>query len=166
MCGRVNKLNSPNTGRSSRASLKLHGNFKLYFQTMMVKHPSKNKQVLSNLSDWLELENEQLNFWQRMWSDFEMLTWNTNHVWILFSDFLFPTFRLKGCACPRVEFVITVFLALRCNSSNECRQLKTNLFISSLNLSLPHWGMYLLQKILGNCLDPESRVREYICQMG
>ena len=49
----------PNTGRSSRASLKLHGHLKLYFQTMMVEHPSKNKQVLLNLSDWLN----ELNYW-------------------------------------------------------------------------------------------------------
>ena len=81
------------------------------------------------------METELLNFWQRMWSDFEnMLTWNTNHVWILFSDFLFPTFRLKGCTCPGVEFIITVFLALRCNSSNECQQLKTNLFYFKSNI--------------------------------
>ena len=113
------------------------------------KHPNKNNQVLSNLSDWhngnwtTELLAKDV-IWLWKYADVEYQPCMD----LVVSDFLFPTFRLKGCTCPRVEFVITVFLALRCNSDNERRQFKTDLFISSLILSLAPSGMYLLQNIL------------------
>ena len=53
--------------------------FKQWWLSIQVRTIRSNQTFLTDL-----METELLNFWQRMWSDFEnMLTWNTNHVWIL-----------------------------------------------------------------------------------
>ena len=122
MCGRVKKLN---TGRSSRASLKLHGHFKLYFQTMMVKHPSMNNQVLLDLSDWLN-GNWTTKFLA------EDVIWLWKYADVEYQPcfrFSIPYIQVKRVHMSESGIChYCFFLALRCNSDNECRQFKTNLF--------------------------------------